>query len=88
VLALFLIVVGGLYSGLFTATQAGSIGAFGSLVFAMARRKPRNAHSLSPQVKPDFVESRYFNSPGHASGWKDSSHYGRPHFKRRIMPVQ
>lgn len=39
VLALFVLVVGGLYSGLFTATQAGSIGALGSLLFAMARRK-------------------------------------------------
>ena len=39
VLALFLIVVGGLYGGFFTATQAGSIGAFGSLLFALARRK-------------------------------------------------
>ena len=39
VLALFLIVIGGLYGGLFTATQAGSIGALGALVFALARRK-------------------------------------------------
>ncbi|HWK60009.1 MAG TPA: TRAP transporter large permease [Eoetvoesiella sp.] len=39
VLVLFLLVVGGLYGGLFTATQAGSIGAFGSLLFALARRK-------------------------------------------------
>jgi tripartite ATP-independent transporter DctM subunit len=39
VLVLFLLVVGGLYSGFFTATQAGSIGAFGSLLFALARRK-------------------------------------------------
>jgi C4-dicarboxylate transporter, DctM subunit len=31
--------VGGLYGGLFTATQAGSIGAFGSLLFALGRRK-------------------------------------------------
>ena len=39
VLALFLLVVGGLYGGFFTATQAGSIGAFGALLFALARRK-------------------------------------------------
>ena len=39
ILALFLLVVGGLYSGLFSATQAGSIGALGALVFALARRK-------------------------------------------------
>ncbi len=39
VLALFLLVVGGLYGGFFTATQAGSIGAFGALLFALGRRK-------------------------------------------------
>jgi C4-dicarboxylate transporter DctM subunit len=39
VLVLFLVVVGGLYSGLFTATEAGSIGAIGSLAFAASRRK-------------------------------------------------
>ena len=39
VVALFLLVVGGLYSGLFTATEAGSIGAAGSLLFASLRRK-------------------------------------------------
>ncbi|WP_246171083.1 TRAP transporter large permease [Pandoraea eparura] len=39
VLALFLLVVGGLYSGLFTATEAGGIGAMGALAFASARGK-------------------------------------------------
>jgi len=39
VLVLFLLVVGGLYSGIFTATEASSIGATGALVFAAIRRK-------------------------------------------------
>lgn len=39
VLLLFLLVVGGLYSGLFTTTEAAGIGAAGALLFALARRK-------------------------------------------------
>lgn len=39
VLLLFAIVVGGLYFGLFTATEAAAMGAFGSLVFCWARGK-------------------------------------------------
>ncbi len=39
VLALFTLVVGGLYGGIFTATEASSIGATGALVFAASRRK-------------------------------------------------
>jgi C4-dicarboxylate transporter, DctM subunit len=37
VLLLFLLVVGGLYSGLFTATEAAAMGAAGSLIFCWAR---------------------------------------------------
>lgn len=39
VLVLFVLVVGGLYSGIFTATEAGSIGAVGAMAFALLRRK-------------------------------------------------
>ncbi len=39
VVALFVLVVGGLYGGIFTATEAGSIGAVGSLLFAALRRR-------------------------------------------------
>ena len=38
VLALFAIVMGGIYGGIFTATEGAGIGAFGALVFALARR--------------------------------------------------
>lgn len=39
VLTLFIIVVGGLYSGLFTAIESSGIGATGALLFALSRRK-------------------------------------------------
>jgi C4-dicarboxylate transporter DctM subunit len=39
VLLLFLLVVGGLYGGVFTATEAGGIGAFGALVISLARKQ-------------------------------------------------
>lgn len=38
--ALFTLVLGGIYGGLFTATEAGGIGAAGALAFALARRVP------------------------------------------------
>lgn len=39
VLILFGLVMGGIYFGVFTPTEAGGIGAFGAFVFAVARRK-------------------------------------------------
>ena len=39
VLLLFLLVVGGIYGGIFTPTEAGGIGAFGAITIALARRK-------------------------------------------------
>ncbi len=38
VLLLFLVVIGGIYGGLFTATEAAGVGAVGGLLFALARR--------------------------------------------------
>lgn len=38
ILALVLLVVGGMYAGLFTATEAGAVGAAGALVIALLRR--------------------------------------------------
>ncbi len=37
-LILFLLVMGGLFGGLFTPTEAGAIGAFGSIIIALAKR--------------------------------------------------
>jgi C4-dicarboxylate transporter DctM subunit len=39
VVALFLIVIGGIYMGVFTPTEAAGIGAFGSLIFCLGRRR-------------------------------------------------
>lgn len=41
VLALFLLVLGGIYLGVFTPTEAAGIGATGALLFALARRRMR-----------------------------------------------
>jgi C4-dicarboxylate transporter, DctM subunit len=38
VLALFVLVMGGIYGGIFTPTEAAGVGALGALLFAMARR--------------------------------------------------
>src|SRR5437762_1153577 len=38
VAALFLFVMGGIYGGLFTATEGAAMGAFGAMVFALSRR--------------------------------------------------
>jgi C4-dicarboxylate transporter DctM subunit len=39
VIALFVFVMGGLYTGIFTATESAGIGAMGAFLFALARRK-------------------------------------------------
>jgi len=39
VIALFFVVIGGMYLGVFTATEAAAVGAFGAFLFAAARRK-------------------------------------------------
>ena len=39
VLALFILVIGGIYAGVFTPTEAAGVGAFGALLFALARRQ-------------------------------------------------
>ena len=38
VIALFVLVMGGIYGGIFTATEGAGVGAFGAMVFAVARR--------------------------------------------------
>ncbi len=39
VLVLFLLVLGGIYGGIFTATEAGSVGAFGALVLGLVKKR-------------------------------------------------
>jgi tripartite ATP-independent transporter DctM subunit len=47
VVLLFLLVIGGIYGGIFTPTEAGGIGAFGAFVVALARRKFNGADIVS-----------------------------------------
>ncbi len=39
ILVLFLLVLGGIYTGIFTPTEAGAVGAFGALVLGLAKRR-------------------------------------------------
>jgi len=39
VLTLFLLVIGGIYGGVFTPTEAGGVGAFGAIIISLARRQ-------------------------------------------------
>ncbi len=46
-LALFLLVIGGLYMGVFTPTEAGAIGAFGAFIIVLARRRLTRASLIA-----------------------------------------
>ena len=46
VLALFVLVIGGIYGGVFTPTEAGAIGAFGSIVIILIMRR-LNLHGIA-----------------------------------------
>jgi C4-dicarboxylate transporter, DctM subunit len=39
IVLLFVVIMGGIYTGVFTATEAGAIGAFGALILGLARRE-------------------------------------------------
>ena len=39
ILALFIVIIGGIYTGLFTPTEAGAIGAFGSFIILIIKKK-------------------------------------------------
>ncbi|MCI2398965.1 TRAP transporter large permease [Aliiroseovarius subalbicans] len=56
ILALVLLVLGGLYSGYFTPTEAGGIGAFGALIVAISRRS-LDRHKLWDVMKQTGVIS-------------------------------
>ncbi|MFH1647262.1 MAG: TRAP transporter large permease [Chloroflexota bacterium] len=47
VMALFLLVIGGIYGGIFTPTEAGAIGAFGAMVITVAMRRLNGRGLLS-----------------------------------------
>ena len=47
VIALFLLVIGGIYGGIFTPTEAGAIGAFGAMIITVAMRRLNGRGLLS-----------------------------------------
>jgi C4-dicarboxylate transporter, DctM subunit len=54
VLLLFVLVMGGLYAGLFSPTEAAGVGAFGAFIFALARRRLTSSnfqHSIYAAIK-------------------------------------
>jgi C4-dicarboxylate transporter, DctM subunit len=55
VLALFLLVMGGIYGGIFTATEAGAVGAAGAIIIAVIKRQATRQNLLS-----SFVETGKF----------------------------
>lgn len=55
VVALFLLVIGGIYGGIFTATEAGAIGAFGAIIIALIKRQATGKNMLA-----SFVETGKF----------------------------
>lgn len=46
VVCLFLLIIGGMYGGIFTATEAGAVGAFGALVIALVQKQLTGASFL------------------------------------------
>ncbi|MBN1368547.1 MAG: TRAP transporter large permease [Dehalococcoidales bacterium] len=57
VLVLFLLVMGGIYMGIFTPTEAGAVGAFGAIIICLIGRR------LNKQVlKSSFVETAQFTA--------------------------
>lgn len=55
VVALFLLVMGGIYGGIFTATEAGAVGAFGAIIIALIKRQATRKNMLA-----SFVETGKF----------------------------
>ncbi len=70
IVLLFLLVIGGIYGGIFTPTEAGAVGAFGALVIGLARRQLKgqslaecllDAAKMSAMIMALIVGSFIFN---------------------------
>src|SRR6185437_7007684 len=59
-LALFLFVIGGLYCGLFTPTEAGGVGACGAFLISVARRKLKPAGVLAALLQATRTAAAVF----------------------------
>ena len=54
IVVLFILVIGGIYSGLFTPTSAGAVGAFGAFIIVLTKRR-LNLHTLQETLKDATV---------------------------------
>jgi len=57
ILALFLLVIGGIYGGIFTPTEAGGVGAFGALVISLAKRQLTRASFLDSLMEGGIMSA-------------------------------
>ena len=60
VLALFLSILGGIFFGVFTPSEAGAIGAVGALAFAVARRKLSPGQFVASLVEAGYITAQIF----------------------------
>ncbi len=60
VVVLFLLVVGGMYFGIFTSTEAGAVGAFGALIFAIGKRKMTRGNFINSLVETGKITAMIF----------------------------
>jgi tripartite ATP-independent transporter DctM subunit len=60
VLALFLAILGGIFFGVFTPSEAGAIGAVGALAFAVARRKMSPGQFVASLVEAGYITAQIF----------------------------
>lgn len=60
IVALILLVLGGIYCGFFTPTEAGGIGAFGALVLAVVKRRLTWANAWNTLLETGYVTASIF----------------------------
>ena len=64
VAALFTLVIGGMYGGVFTATEAAGIGAFGTLILALLRGRLTWAHAVALARQHGRDRRHHHGDPG------------------------
>ncbi len=57
IVALFLLVIGGIYGGIFTPTEAGGIGAFGAMAISLAKRQLTRASFLDSLMEGGILSA-------------------------------